>query len=255
MMSYKNRIYGLVIGGAIADSMGAVVAYQPNHKMLSPTDSSAINIQPGYWTEPTGLWYGRLCDPESTSLTHKSCTGVIANVSKYRTLSNVVQASVFALEQKSEQHQFELVQRYLKTGTVVGDHLVKFWVSLIDAVLHQVTKKTLFNPDIYIKYGFVPEIYCVLSLVQNDFFNTGLEVVQEVLRVFRQTDNFVEGLRIIVNESVLPNWAGALYGQLAGAYYGLTDIPESWMDVVQDSEAIVKHCDRYLATRRVKYYV
>jgi ADP-ribosyl-[dinitrogen reductase] hydrolase len=68
-------------------------------------------------------------------------------------------------------------------------------------------------------------------------FSTELEVVQEVLRVFRQTNNFVEGLRIIVNESVLPNWAGALYGQLAGAYYGLTDIPESWMDVVQDSEA------------------
>jgi len=245
-MSYKNRIYGLAIGGAIADSMGAIVAYRPDHKMLNPTDSTIVGIRAGYWTEPTGLWYGRLCDSESVSVTHKSCTGMVANVSKYRILSNVVQASVFTLSQSPEHQQFDNIQRYLKTGTVVGDHLVKFWASLIDAVLHQITKKTLFNPEIYMKYGFVPEIYCVLNLTHNEFFSTELVVIQEVLRVFRHTNNFLEGLRIIVNESVLPNWAGALYGQLAGAYYGLTDIPESWMDVVQDSEAIVKYCEHHV---------
>ncbi len=65
-----------------------------------------------------------------------------------------------------------------------------------------------------------PEIegsgYCVKSL-------------EAALWAFRKTDNFREGCLLAVNLGDDADTTGAVYGQLAGAFYGVTDIPAEWL--------------------------
>ena len=63
----KDRIYGLIIGGAIADAMGSVVSYAPDLEIDNPFQSTQVNIKPGYWTDPTTLWLHRMTKSESKS--------------------------------------------------------------------------------------------------------------------------------------------------------------------------------------------
>lgn len=53
-------------------------------------------------------------------------------------------------------------------------------------------------------------------------------------------DSFVEGLLMVVNLGEDADTTGAIYGQLAGAYYGVAAIREDWRDKLVDRDMIVK---------------
>lgn len=248
MLSNKNRIYGLVIGGAIADSMGAVAAYAPDLQVNDPFSSHIVNIKPGYWTEPTGLFLTRLqsiineSEPEPANQSHMSSTGRVARYD-YQLLPFVVQSSVLCLMNPDLDIQLATSEQLWNTGSLINNDTIKLWISIIDGVLHGLSKKTLFNPSLYTNLDLVPETQFILQGI-GSVPNPELELVQEVLGVFHSTNNFIDGLKVIVNNSMAPAWTGALYGQLAGAYYGITDIPESWMDVVQHSDDFLSSLER-----------
>lgn len=227
MLSTRNRFYGLIIGGALADSMGAVSSYAPDLHISNPWSSESVGIKPGYWTEPTGLFIARLKNREALEIEPKSCTGKVAKLA-YPILSKLVQASALCLCKDTES--------CLYTDDVISNETVKLWTSIIDGVLHSMPKRAIFNQDMYRYLNMIPEMYMILRLETNELLSQDLQLLQEVLKVFKNTDNYLDGLLDIVNNSVAPAWTAALYGQLAGAYYGLSDIPEDWMDCLQQPE-------------------
>ena len=56
--------------------------------------------------------------------------------------------------------------------------------------------------------------------------------LEVALWAFHHTDNFREGALRAVNVGYDADTYGAIYGQLAGAYYGETGIPEDWRNVI-----------------------
>jgi ADP-ribosyl-[dinitrogen reductase] hydrolase len=64
-----------------------------------------------------------------------------------------------------------------------------------------------------------------------DIKGTGYVVqsLESSLWAFYNTDSFQEGCLAAVNLGDDADTTGAIYGQLAGAYYGLNNIPESWL--------------------------
>ena len=63
-----------------------------------------------------------------------------------------------------------------------------------------------------------------------DIIGTGyvVKTLEAVLWAFHHTDSFKEGLLKVVNLGDDADTTGAVYGQLAGAYYGEKTIPENW---------------------------
>ena len=65
-----------------------------------------------------------------------------------------------------------------------------------------------------------------------------LHSLEAALWAFATTDDFLEGALLAVNLGDDADTVGAIYGQLAGALYGRSGIPESWRDRLHDAGMI-----------------
>lgn len=76
-----------------------------------------------------------------------------------------------------------------------------------------------------------------------------IHTLEAVLWAFHNSDSFESGLIKAVNLGGDSDTIGAIYGQLAGAYYGELAIPINWIMDITDS-----HCFYYIADEFVSYY-
>ncbi len=73
-----------------------------------------------------------------------------------------------------------------------------------------------------------------------------VQALEAALWAFWNSDNFEEGALAAVNLGDDADTTGAIYGQLAGAYYGLDGIPGRWRSRIALSERIVELADALL---------
>lgn len=74
-----------------------------------------------------------------------------------------------------------------------------------------------------------------------------VEALEAALWAFRRTDSFAEGALAAVNLGDDADTTGAIYGQLAGAWYGIEAIPEGWRSRIALSARIMELADGLLA--------
>ncbi len=74
-----------------------------------------------------------------------------------------------------------------------------------------------------------------------------VQSLEAALWAFWTSETFREGALKAVNLGEDADTTGAIYGQLAGAYYGLEAIPEPWRARVVMADAILDLADRLLA--------
>ena len=67
-----------------------------------------------------------------------------------------------------------------------------------------------------------------------------VESLEAALWAFNKNDNFKEGCLSAVNLGDDADTTGAIYGQIAGAYYGVDQIPQNWRKILTKHEHIVK---------------
>jgi len=65
-----------------------------------------------------------------------------------------------------------------------------------------------------------------------------VESLEAALWAFYNNDTFEQGLIEAVNLGDDADTTGAVYGQIAGAYYGVDAIPERWLEQITDPEGI-----------------
>lgn len=70
-----------------------------------------------------------------------------------------------------------------------------------------------------------------------------LHTLEAALWAFYHTDNYEEGLLKVVNLGEDTDTTGAVYGQLAGAFYGMDQIPQRWLNKVYMREEIISLAD------------
>ena len=66
-----------------------------------------------------------------------------------------------------------------------------------------------------------------------------VESLEAALWAFHRTDSFAAGALAAVNLGDDADTTGAIYGQLAGACYGLGGIPQEWREVVAQAGLIL----------------
>ncbi|ACL17765.1 ADP-ribosylglycohydrolase family protein [Methanosphaerula palustris] len=65
-----------------------------------------------------------------------------------------------------------------------------------------------------------------------------VDSLEAALWAFARTESFEEGCLAAVNLGDDADTTGAIYGQLAGAYYGVTAIPDGWKETIVQRETI-----------------
>lgn len=79
--------------------------------------------------------------------------------------------------------------------------------------------------------------------------NSGWSVAsfQAALWAFNTTTTFEEGLIAAVNLGGDSDSIGAIFGQIAGAYYGFKAIPERWVKAVKTWEKVDTLIEKFIA--------
>jgi len=79
---------------------------------------------------------------------------------------------------------------------------------------------------------------------ESDIDSTGfvIDALKAALWSFYHTDTYAEGLLKAVNLGGDADTVGAIYGQLAGAYYGFEEIPMKWIQGLVSDEKISATC-------------
>jgi len=67
--------------------------------------------------------------------------------------------------------------------------------------------------------------------------------LEAVLWAFFKTSAFVEGCLAAVNLGDDADTTAAIYGQIAGAYYGINEIPRRWRDLIALKDTIESLAD------------
>lgn len=82
-----------------------------------------------------------------------------------------------------------------------------------------------------------------------DIRGTGyvVEAMEAALWAFWNSDDFREGALKAVNLGEDADTTGAIYGQLAGAYYGIDAVPETWREKIALSDRILELSDALFA--------
>ena len=71
-----------------------------------------------------------------------------------------------------------------------------------------------------------------------------VESLEAALWAFHNSNNFADGARLAVNLGDDSDTTGAVYGQIAGAYYGANGIPRHWINVLAHKDMIVNYADQ-----------
>jgi len=73
--------------------------------------------------------------------------------------------------------------------------------------------------------------------------------LEAALWAFNKSSTFEEGCLLAVNLGDDADTTGAIFGQMAGAYYGVDGIPKGWRDSVARSDMILNFADELLQKR------
>jgi ADP-ribosylglycohydrolase len=73
-----------------------------------------------------------------------------------------------------------------------------------------------------------------------------VDCLEAALWAFHRSETFRDGALLAVNLGDDADTTGAVYGQLAGAYYGTNGIPESWRAIITYRDRIEHFADQLL---------
>lgn len=77
-----------------------------------------------------------------------------------------------------------------------------------------------------------------------------IHTLEAALWCFYNTTTFEDGLIKAVNLGDDSDTTGAVFGQLAGAYYGIAAIPQRWLDKIVKSDIIISVADKLYEKRK-----
>ena len=144
-------------------------------------------------------------------------------------------------------------------GACTAVDACRYYAGLIWAALHGADKATLLSsgyapvPDLWALEPLAPEIAAIAAgsfkcKEPPEIQGTGFVVhsLEAALWSFARSNSFEQGALLAVNLGQDADTTGAVYGQLAGAYYGAEGIPERWRDRLAQSELILALADALL---------
>lgn len=131
-------------------------------------------------------------------------------------------------------------------GAIICDDACKYFSSLITGALIGIRKDLLLSDEYYIA-PLCDEIREIAkgsykNKTEDEISGSGYVVhtLEAALWSFYNSNSFEEGCLKVVNLGDDADTTGAVYGQIAGAYYGIDGIPKKWLDKLVKRELIEK---------------
>lgn len=138
----------------------------------------------------------------------------------------------------------------LQTKLTHGSQLCIDTSDLMSVIIYMLTKFNKNEMVMLVKKLFIDD-YC--KEVKNMFLglenkkyeqlnNTGyvITTLESALWCFLNTNNFVDGLILVIRLGKDTDTQAAVYGQIAGTYYGLEGIPQMLYNDIQDMKSILE---------------
>ena len=129
----------------------------------------------------------------------------------------------------------------------------RLYAALMVGALNGVDKTRLLAADFWSYGPLHPEVAAVAAgsfrrREPPEIRGSGYVVqsLEAALWAFHKTESFAAGALGAVNLGDDADTTGAVYGQLAGAYYGVQDVPEDWLEKLVMKETIVEFADGLL---------
>ena len=108
------------------------------------------------------------------------------------------------------------------------------------------TKETILAPKSDPAQSITTKVSDFYNLTPNNAPNTGyvVDTLKSALWAFEATDDFESGMKKVIRLGGDADTIGAVYGQVAGAYYGLDRIPKRWKEKLYLSNEILKIAEK-----------
>lgn len=130
----------------------------------------------------------------------------------------------------------------------------RIFSQLIVAALHGYDKESILSPESILPYT-LDDLTTRLEAITNgsyknkeaiDIRGSGyvVESLEAALWAFWNSTTFEEGALLAVNLGDDADTTGAVYGQIAGAYYGMKGIPKHWLKKLVWREKIIRLADQ-----------
>ena len=269
-VSENDRIRGMLWGLIVGDCLGSPVQFMDMDSFSKVTEMIPcryFNTPAGYWTDDGAM---ALCLMESAVRCQKYALEDIANnficwyddgfCSSLDYAFDVGTATVMGIH--------GLKRGELRNGfedSQGNGSIMRFAPSLLldngdNRIIHEVSDLTHNSCKVRETIDLMAEI-CRKHLsgsktehqseysCREEVNNSGWAVstLQAALWAFHSTDSFEEALIAAVNLGGDADTIGAVCGQIAGAYYGYSAIPERWLAAVKDREKLNKLIDDFIA--------
>ncbi|QOI71830.1 putative ADP-ribosylglycohydrolase [Erwinia phage pEa_SNUABM_47] len=119
---------------------------------------------------------------------------------------------------------------------------------MLNRAIHGYDKVDIIDIDEPEKFGIFDEnvkstisLGNILSKTRNTIKSTGyvIDSLEAALWCFITTDSFKEAVLLAANLGDDADTVAAITGQIAGAYYGINEIPTEWVNIITDSKEII----------------
>ena len=260
----RGMLWGLIVG----DCLGSPVQFMDMDTFPQVTEMmpcSYFNTPAGYWTDDGAM---AMCIMESAV----SCKGY--------DLGNIADNFISWFDEgfcSSLDYAFDigratwvavygLKHNILCNGTEDNGSIMRFAPSLLlngsgpeNRIIHEISDLTHNSGKVRETTDLMAEI-CREHLSgsktvhiseyssREEVNNSGwcVSTLQAALWAFHKTENFEDALIEAVNLGGDADTIGAVCGQIAGAYYGYSAIPERWLAAIKDREKIDKLIDDFI---------
>jgi len=276
MISTQDRFTGSLLGLACGDALGAPVEFKARGSFPFVTDymdGGPFNLKKGQWTDDTSL---ALClahsllerngfDPYDQMekflkwfrAGYMSCTGHcfdIGNTTKAALLRYEEKKEVFAGSVDDPPSNGSLmrlapVPLYFYPDEAACIHYAGLSSKVTHAPLACVEACELLSEMIFKALEGKSKVEIFKNLKSNVLDKSYEELsgkgdavscLESALWCFYHSTSFEEGLLMAVNLGEDTDTTGAVFGQIAGAYYGINGIPQKYLNGLWDKELLYK---------------
>ena len=272
----RNRFKGMFWGLVVGDCLGSPIQFMPKDGHPHITEMvrcDTFNTPPGYWTDDSSMAF---CIAESavrlgrydladiannfvrwryegfwSSLPHafdvgSATTAAVNNIRRHGSLKN-----------GSEKSQGNgSIMRFAPSWILNygnSDRTILYEISDLTHDSSAVRKTIDLMADICDvhvqgKRTETASIYQTREEVGNSGW--AVSTLQAALWAFQTTDSFEDGMIAAVNLGGDADSIGAVYGQIAGLYYGYGAIPERWLAAVKDWEKVNALIEQFITMKK-----
>lgn len=276
-MDLQTRLKGMLWGLVVGDCLGSPIQFSQKDKHPHITEMvycPVFDTPPGYWTDDSSMAF---CIMESYVQCGSYCLSDIGKQFLNWYIDGFWSSLPDAFDIGGATHlaMRGLARGMLKNGTEDSQgngSIMRFAPSYIinlgqenDDILNEISDLTHCS-------GRVRQVVQRMRQVCDDHLtgqrtsllspyesrqevnNSGWAVstLDAALWAFHSTQTFEEGMIAAVNLGGDSDSIGAVYGQIAGAYYGYDAIPERWLAAIKDRSKIDDLITRFLDTKGIK---